>query len=93
MKKKLKPYALYHVKFLDHCIGEEEDGIVVDIVAFFVKERANTLVFSHWIVENGDLRLKDDNLEKNSILKAVILHIQEVKLSKSLGPLPPKKRP
>ena len=90
--KKMKPNALYHVKFLDHCIGEEE-GITVDMVGWYIKENEHCYIFSHWIVENGDARLREDNLEKNSILKAVILHIQEVKLSKSLGPLPLKKRP
>lgn len=77
--RKFKPNHVYHIKFLDHCIGIE-DALTISFTGTFLKETKNCYIFSHWIVESDDREIVESNYEINSILKAVIVSAKELKV-------------
>lgn len=78
MKRKLKPYALYQVKFFDHSCGGSEPGeIIINMAAYFINDSEKFYHFSHWVTECPKVR--EHNLEMSSILKNAIIKITEIK--------------
>lgn len=64
--------ALYHIKFLDHYIGEN-NGMTCEICAWVINQDKNYLYLAWWITHSQDEETFAANLEKVSLLKATVV--------------------
>jgi len=77
MTKKFKEGSLYKIRFYDHCVGSQ-DIMICETTGWCIKDDAQHVVLSHWIVDTKDKQIKKDNVEPVSIIKSCIIRTRKL---------------
>jgi len=75
---KFKINELYYVKFLDHCIGQEE--LISETVGWVQSESKNSVILIYWRTNSTCKETNEANNERLTIIKSTIVKKRIIKI-------------
>ena len=69
---KFKKGSLYKIRFLDHCVGQDE-SMLCEVAGWVLKETEEIVVVTYWQVISDDKTIVEENIEPVTIIKSTII--------------------